>query len=167
MASIPHYVSLDFAHATEAVLFVMCGIMALAGLIAVIGLERGRQETVPGVERGTETTPARALISATPRPTLDDAASASGGLSVGMKDRATTRPRRGAAASHLCQVYPAPAVVGAPGRDRAAHAPPPVPAIAVSAVRPRDGLQCRNQGDAVHNAEGNKATVDARRELQP
>ena len=30
MNSIPHFVSLDFAHATETVLYVMCGIMALA-----------------------------------------------------------------------------------------------------------------------------------------
>jgi EmrB/QacA subfamily drug resistance transporter len=46
-ASIPHFVSLDFAHATEAVLYVMCGIMAFAGAIALFGLQRGRQEIVP------------------------------------------------------------------------------------------------------------------------
>ncbi len=48
---IPHFVSLDFAHATQTVLYVMCGIMALAGLVALIGLERGRQEVTP-VEPG-------------------------------------------------------------------------------------------------------------------
>ena len=31
VTSIPHFVSLDFAHATQAVLYVMCGIMAFAG----------------------------------------------------------------------------------------------------------------------------------------
>ncbi len=31
VASIPHFVSVDFAHATEVVLYVMCGIMAFAG----------------------------------------------------------------------------------------------------------------------------------------
>jgi EmrB/QacA subfamily drug resistance transporter len=59
VASIPHYVSLDFAHATETVLFVMCGIMAFAGLVALLGLERGRQETVPGDTRSEETTVAQ------------------------------------------------------------------------------------------------------------
>ena len=31
VTSIPHYVSVDFAHATQVVLYVMCGIMAVAG----------------------------------------------------------------------------------------------------------------------------------------
>jgi hypothetical protein len=44
VVSIPHYVSLDFAHATETVLYVMCVIMAVAGAIALFGLQRGRQE---------------------------------------------------------------------------------------------------------------------------
>jgi EmrB/QacA subfamily drug resistance transporter len=47
VSTIPHYASLDFAHATEAVLYVMCGIMALAGAVALFGLERGLQEEVP------------------------------------------------------------------------------------------------------------------------
>ena len=47
VASIPHYVSLDFAHATEAVLYVMCGIMSVAFVVALFGLERGRQEELP------------------------------------------------------------------------------------------------------------------------
>jgi MFS family permease len=45
--SIPHFVSLDFAHATQTVLYCMCGIMALAGVVALFGLQRGLQETVP------------------------------------------------------------------------------------------------------------------------
>jgi EmrB/QacA subfamily drug resistance transporter len=47
VASIPHFVSVDFAHATQTVLYVMCGIMASAGVLALFGLQRGRQETVP------------------------------------------------------------------------------------------------------------------------
>jgi EmrB/QacA subfamily drug resistance transporter len=44
VASIPHYVSLDFAYATQRVLYVICGIMAVAGAVALIGLRHGRQE---------------------------------------------------------------------------------------------------------------------------
>jgi EmrB/QacA subfamily drug resistance transporter len=44
VGTIPHYVSLDFAHATSVVLYVMCGVMAFAGVVALFGLERGRQE---------------------------------------------------------------------------------------------------------------------------
>ena len=33
VTSIPHYVSLDFAHATQGVLYTMCGIMAFAGVV--------------------------------------------------------------------------------------------------------------------------------------
>jgi EmrB/QacA subfamily drug resistance transporter len=44
VASIPHYVSVDFAHATEVVLYAMCVIMAVAGAVALFGLQRGRQE---------------------------------------------------------------------------------------------------------------------------
>ena len=57
VASIPHFVSLDFAHATQAVLYVMCGIMAFAGLVALFGLQRGRQEVAP-VEDGAVPAPA-------------------------------------------------------------------------------------------------------------
>ena len=44
VSSIPHFVSLNFAQATEVVLYVMCGIMGLAGLVALLGLRRGLQE---------------------------------------------------------------------------------------------------------------------------
>ena len=44
--SIPHFVSLDFAQSTETVLYVMCGIMAFGGVVALFGLKRGRQEVV-------------------------------------------------------------------------------------------------------------------------
>jgi EmrB/QacA subfamily drug resistance transporter len=55
--SIPHFVSLNFAQATEVVLYVMCGIMAFAAVVALFGLQRGRQELAP-VEDGTVPTPA-------------------------------------------------------------------------------------------------------------
>ena len=41
VASIPHFVSVDFAHATQTVLHVMCGIMALAGVVALCGPPAG------------------------------------------------------------------------------------------------------------------------------
>jgi EmrB/QacA subfamily drug resistance transporter len=44
VSTIPHFVSLDFAYATQRVLFVMCGIIALAGVVAFVGLQRGLQE---------------------------------------------------------------------------------------------------------------------------
>ena len=47
LAPFPHYYSLDFAYATQSVLYVMCGIMGFAGVVALFGLERGLQETSP------------------------------------------------------------------------------------------------------------------------
>jgi MFS family permease len=44
LASIPHFVRLDFAYATRTVFYVMAGIMALAAVVALIGLQRGVQE---------------------------------------------------------------------------------------------------------------------------
>ena len=44
VTSIPHYFSADFAQATSVVLYVMCGILAFTALVALFGLERGRQE---------------------------------------------------------------------------------------------------------------------------
>jgi predicted MFS family arabinose efflux permease len=58
--SIPHFVSLSFAQSTETVLYVMCGIMAFAGLVALFGLKRGRQEAV-AVEDGAAPSPAEAV----------------------------------------------------------------------------------------------------------
>ena len=48
--SIPHYVSLDFAYATQTVLYVMCAIMGFAGLVALFALKRGLQKTAPADE---------------------------------------------------------------------------------------------------------------------
>jgi hypothetical protein len=44
---IPHFVSLDFAYATQTVLYVMWGIMGFAGLVAFVALKRGLQEAAP------------------------------------------------------------------------------------------------------------------------
>ena len=41
VASIPHFVRLDFAYATQTVFYVMAGIMAAAAVVAMIGLRRG------------------------------------------------------------------------------------------------------------------------------
>ncbi len=56
VSKIPHYVSVDFAHATQTVLYVMCGIMAFAGVVALLGLQRGRQEVVPLDDGGSTPT---------------------------------------------------------------------------------------------------------------
>jgi len=40
---IPHYIRLDFAYATQRVLYVMTAIMAAAALVALVGLKRGVQ----------------------------------------------------------------------------------------------------------------------------
>jgi EmrB/QacA subfamily drug resistance transporter len=42
-ASIPHWFALDFAHAIQTVLYVMAGIMAVAAVVAFLGLKRGVQ----------------------------------------------------------------------------------------------------------------------------
>jgi len=42
--SIPHFIALDFAYAIRTVLWVMAGIMALAAVIAFVGLRYGKQE---------------------------------------------------------------------------------------------------------------------------
>ncbi len=46
-ASIPHFVRLDFAYATQTVLYVMAAIMAAAAVVALLGLRRGVQEDSP------------------------------------------------------------------------------------------------------------------------
>jgi EmrB/QacA subfamily drug resistance transporter len=46
-ASIPHFVRLDFAQATQTVLYVMAGVMAVAAIVAFLGLRAGVQEEVP------------------------------------------------------------------------------------------------------------------------
>jgi EmrB/QacA subfamily drug resistance transporter len=46
VSHIPHFVQLAFADATQVVLYVMCGVMALAALVALVGLRAGAQEAV-------------------------------------------------------------------------------------------------------------------------
>jgi hypothetical protein len=59
VVSIPHYVSVDFAHATQTVLYVMCVIMAVAGVVALLGLERGRQQDTTFDDIATPRAPVR------------------------------------------------------------------------------------------------------------
>jgi hypothetical protein len=42
--SIPHFVRLDFAHATRDVLLVMAGVMVVAAAVALVGLKAGVQQ---------------------------------------------------------------------------------------------------------------------------
>jgi len=44
VAKVTHAARLDFAYATRTVLFIMAGIMLVAAVVALVGLERGRQE---------------------------------------------------------------------------------------------------------------------------
>jgi hypothetical protein len=49
--AIPHYVQLDFAYAIRTVFYAMAGVMAVAAIVAKIGLR-------PGVQVETEEAPA-------------------------------------------------------------------------------------------------------------
>jgi EmrB/QacA subfamily drug resistance transporter len=50
IASIPHFVRLDFAYATRSVLYVMAAIMASAAIVALLGLQRGVQVEIDASE---------------------------------------------------------------------------------------------------------------------
>ena len=50
-ASIPHFIRLDFAHATQAVFYAMALFMAVAAVIALIGLRGGLQQTTGDAAR--------------------------------------------------------------------------------------------------------------------
>ncbi len=60
-ANIPHFIRVDFAYASRTVFYIMAGIMAVACVVALVGLEPGRQELVAGAgdqpATGAETTP--------------------------------------------------------------------------------------------------------------
>ena len=60
--SIPHFVQVDFAYATRSVLLGMALVMAVAAVVGLVGLTRGRQEEGDGVDWDGDT--------------LDDAAAA-------------------------------------------------------------------------------------------
>jgi EmrB/QacA subfamily drug resistance transporter len=44
LSAIPHFVQLDFAHATQTVFYAMAGVMAVAAIVARFGLQPGVQE---------------------------------------------------------------------------------------------------------------------------
>jgi EmrB/QacA subfamily drug resistance transporter len=53
IASIPHFIRLDFAEASRTVFFAMAGIMAVAAVVALLGLEPGVQQVPEGDEVAT------------------------------------------------------------------------------------------------------------------
>jgi EmrB/QacA subfamily drug resistance transporter len=57
VASIPHFVRLDFAYATRSVLYVMAAIMAAAAIAAFVGLRAGVQEEADAVADDAEAQP--------------------------------------------------------------------------------------------------------------
>jgi EmrB/QacA subfamily drug resistance transporter len=52
VSAIPHFVRLDFAYATRTVFYVMAGVMAVASIVALVGLRDGVQERVPEASEG-------------------------------------------------------------------------------------------------------------------
>jgi EmrB/QacA subfamily drug resistance transporter len=46
-ATIPHFIRVDFAYASRTVFYIMAGIMAVACVVGLLGLEPGRQEQAP------------------------------------------------------------------------------------------------------------------------
>jgi EmrB/QacA subfamily drug resistance transporter len=61
LSAIPHFFKVDFASATQTVLYVMAGIMAVAAVIAFVGLRRGVQEDVGQVAEEHEEAEAGAI----------------------------------------------------------------------------------------------------------
>jgi EmrB/QacA subfamily drug resistance transporter len=56
IGSIPHFVRLDFAYATRSVLYVMAAIMAVAAIVALVGLRAGVQQEVDASDPMTSET---------------------------------------------------------------------------------------------------------------
>ncbi len=52
IGSIPHFYRLDFAHATETVLYIMAAVMAVAAIVAFTGLRPGVQQEQPAPPDG-------------------------------------------------------------------------------------------------------------------
>jgi EmrB/QacA subfamily drug resistance transporter len=74
--AIPHFIQLDFAYATRAVLYTMAGIMALAAIVAIVGLRAGLQQeggtgNVAPDAAGTQTEPTAADSNARAQPGRD------------------------------------------------------------------------------------------------
>jgi EmrB/QacA subfamily drug resistance transporter len=61
IASIPHFIRLDFAYATRSVLMVMAAVMAAAAVVALIGLRRGLQEDAEPAPAESVREPARGV----------------------------------------------------------------------------------------------------------
>jgi hypothetical protein len=58
LGSIPHFVRVDFARATQTVLYVMAAVMAVAAIVALLGLRYGvQEEAAPGPEAGAVRSP--------------------------------------------------------------------------------------------------------------
>jgi EmrB/QacA subfamily drug resistance transporter len=56
VGSIPHFFRLDFAHATQTVLYIMAAVMAVAAIVGFFGLQRGVQQDQPAVSEAEEAT---------------------------------------------------------------------------------------------------------------
>ena len=56
--SIPRFVRLDFAGATQTVFYVMAAVMAAAAVVAILGLRRGAQQEVSTADAADAGTPA-------------------------------------------------------------------------------------------------------------
>jgi predicted MFS family arabinose efflux permease len=54
LTDIPHYIRLDFAYACRTVFYVMAGIMAVAAVVALVGLEPGVQQDLTDSSAGVE-----------------------------------------------------------------------------------------------------------------
>jgi hypothetical protein len=51
LGSIPRFVRVDFAQATQTVLYIMAAVMAVAAIVALLGLRYGvQEEAAPGPE---------------------------------------------------------------------------------------------------------------------
>jgi len=61
VASIPHFIRLDFAYATRSVFYVMAAVMAAGALIALLGLRRGLQDDVEPLAEESVPEPAHGI----------------------------------------------------------------------------------------------------------
>jgi EmrB/QacA subfamily drug resistance transporter len=66
VSAIPHFIRLDFAYSTRSVLYVMAGVMAVAAVVALVGLQPGRQE-----ELGQDETEPADVTGAAPAPSYE------------------------------------------------------------------------------------------------
>jgi hypothetical protein len=67
-SAIPHFVRLDFAYASRTVLYVMCGIMALAAVVGFFGLVPGVQQEGQAMEEQGDVAESRDVEAALPEP---------------------------------------------------------------------------------------------------